>query len=460
MAKTEDSFEYKLAKEQTIVFIWQSVMQDYEYKTKDMNLFYEQVKDIVPQRADFFINWFKGFTAIADHDFEAAQKLYSSAFDNIEKAEEYSGRFVQQGFTLFMYCQQKEKALKIWDYGIKLKMVQPLDDNFFDSFNIKEQFWTQFAPAMFKDKNWATEHAVNDYKKFIGDKIQASIERCDSKKFKSLTKDLNFNSYKIEGVSPLYYAIQFKATLKAGSLAYAEGMVDFRTQQLASSMDFHRVKEDKKQETILTIRHNMKQTYLESGLGQIMFQAYYCKDEEIPEKTAELEKIISYIIENTDNVDDFKANAGAAMKNTALYLAAEVDDSQTAFLLLKKGARDDKPLGFASISFNKKDGTVRKTDIPNTFIYRLISFHSWNTLELYLKDFKKQAEPQMTQVNEKYNITPLVYFIMSTIYSARSEPQFNQSKELADSLLPLFQNAGAKLEQNTAFGTAKQLLGM
>ena len=105
MAKTEDSFEYKLAKEQTIVFIWQSVMQDYEYKTKDMNLFYEQVKDIVPQRADFFINWFKGFTAIADHDFEAAQKLYSSAFDNIEKAEEYSGRFVQQGFTLFMYCQ-------------------------------------------------------------------------------------------------------------------------------------------------------------------------------------------------------------------------------------------------------------------------------------------------------------------------------------------------------------------
>ena len=43
----------------------------------------------------------------------------------------------------------------------------------------------------------------------------------------------------------------------------------------------------------------MKQTYLESGLGQIMFQAYYCKDEEIPEKTAELEKIISYIIQFT-----------------------------------------------------------------------------------------------------------------------------------------------------------------
>lgn len=460
MKKTEDTFEYTLAKEQTIVFIWQSIMQDYEYKNKDMELFYEQVKDIVPVRSEFFISWFKGFTAIADHDFDSAQNFYKKAFENIEKAEEYTGRFVQQGFTLFMYCGQKSTALKIWDYGIKLKMVQKLDDNFFNSFNIKEQFWTQFAPAMFKDQNWATEHAVNDYKKFIADKLHSSLERCDSKKFKTLAKNVDFNTYKIEGVSVLYYAIQFKATLKAGSQSYAEGMVDFRTQQLASSMDFHRVTEEKKQETILTIRHNMKQTYLESGLGQIMFKAYYCNDEEIPEKTAELEKIIAHIIENTDDVDDFKVNAGAAMKNTALYLAAEVDDSATASLLLKKGAQDNKPLGFASISFNKKDGTVSKTDVPNTFIYRLISFHSWNTLEIYLKDFKTAAEPQMTAINEKYNITPLVYFIMSTIYSARSEPQFNQSKELADSLLPLFESAGSKLDQNTAFGTARQLLGM
>ena len=32
----ENSFEYTLAKEQTIVYIWRSIMQEYVYKTKDM----------------------------------------------------------------------------------------------------------------------------------------------------------------------------------------------------------------------------------------------------------------------------------------------------------------------------------------------------------------------------------------------------------------------------------------
>ena len=456
----EKSFEYKLAKEQTVVYIWRSVMQEYVYKFKDMQKFYEQVKDIAPARCEFFINWFRGFTAVADFDFDGAKSFYSAAFKNIAQAEEYTGRFVQQAFTFFMYAKDKKTALKVWEYGVTKKMVAPLDDNFFRSFNEKEQFWTQFAPKMFKDSEKAEAECIKDYRPKIENKLKASIQFADFKKFKAEAKNADLDTVRTDGVSPLYFAIQTKSTIKAGSEAYAQGMADFRTSQLLAGFNLANADREKQEEAILTVRHSMKQTYIESGLGKIMFNAYYCEDEEIPSKLKEADKIIDFLIENTENLDAFKMNAGGSMTNTALYLAAETDDAETCRKMILKGAATDKANGKAAFTCAKKDGTKPSTFIPNTFIYRLISFHSWNTLRMFLEDFPKIASLQMTAKTESADITPLVYFIMTMLYSARTEKVFEQNRQIVNDFLPLFQKTGAKLEQKTVFGTAKELLGM
>ena len=458
--KIENSFEYKLAKEQTLVYIWRSVMQEYIYKNQDMQKFYEQTKEIAPARSDFFVNWLKAFVATAELDFNAATEFYKNGFDSISQAEEYTGRFVQQAFTFFMYTENKKQALKVWEYGVSKKMVAPLDENFFKNFNEKEQFWTQFAPKMFKNEKLAEEKAIADYKPNTKDKLLSAIQNPDLKKFKTAAKNEDLNTRLIEGISPLYFAIQTKSTIKGGSSSYAKGMADFRTNQLLSSFDLSHASKERLEEAFLTVSHSMKQTYIESGLGKIMFYAYYCRDEEIESKLNELNKIIDFIIGSIKNPDEFKINSGAKMSNTALYLAAETDDAETAKKLIQKGAATNKANGRADFSFTKKDGTKVQTSIPNTFIYRLISFHSWNTLEMFLTDFPEIAKPQMTEKTETSNVTPLVFLILTLVYGSKNEKVFEQNKKITDSLLPLFQKCGAKLEQNTAFGTAKELLGL
>ncbi len=459
-SKIENSFEYSLAKEQTVVFLWQSVMQDYIYKEKDMSAFYEQLKDLAGERSVFFENWFRAFTAAAEFDFDSAAVFYKKAFENIEKAEEYTGRFVQQGFTFFMYTEDKTTALKIWDYGVSKKMTAPLNEGFFKTFSAKEQFWTQFPPVMFKDLKKAEEKAVKDYSKKSSDPLLAALESADYIKFKTIAECYDLDKISFNGVSPLYYAVQHKQTIIQGSEEYARSMTAFRVNQLLSSLDFSHASKEQYEEALLKIRLSMKQTYLDSRLGKIMFYAWYCHDEEIPEKISQMEKIIEFIVSSQKDPDSFKMNSGSGMTNTALYLAAETDDSKTASLLLSKGASPDKVLGKAETSFQKKDGTTVKTSIPNTFIYRLINFKSWNTLKMYLTDFSEKAKPSMTEKTKQTDITPLVYFIMTLIYSAKDEKEFAQNKKTADSFLQLFINAGASLEQNTAFGSAKELLGM
>ena len=103
----EKSFEYKLAKEQTVVYIWRSVMQEYVYKFKDMQKFYEQVKDIAPARCEFFINWFKGFTAVADFDFDGAKSFYSAAFKTLHRRKNTRDALFSR--RLRSSCTQKTK---------------------------------------------------------------------------------------------------------------------------------------------------------------------------------------------------------------------------------------------------------------------------------------------------------------------------------------------------------------
>lgn len=456
----KDTLEYTLAKEQTLVFIYESIVKDYLYKKEDMEKYYEQVKDIVPAKSEFFISWFKGFVALAGGNEKEAQDLYLKALDKIQSADEYTPSFIQQGFALFMYYGKKKDAVKFWNWGADQKLFARLDDKFFESFNPKEQFWVQFAPNMFTDAEKAKESAIKDYKKVITDKLLFALTQADFNKFKKLSEGITFDRVLFEGVNALYYAIQFKGTLTGGSQKFEDDMVLFRTNQLMESLDFSQLPKIKQNESYFTILHQMKQTYGKSGLAKIMFNAYYCEEDEIDSKTKSLDKIIEYIAANTTDLDEYVKQSEGKMGTTALHLAAEINDVNSCRTLLKAGANPDKTCGKAQFSLTTKDSKKTTTQVPNSFIYRLINFNSTESLKMYLKEFSALAKPSMTAKTDSCNITPLVYFILNTIYTAKDEAEFNRKKALADELIPLFQNAGASLEQNTAFGSAKELLGL
>ncbi|MBP3606973.1 MAG: ankyrin repeat domain-containing protein [Treponema sp.] len=456
----ESTLEYTLAKEQTIVYIYESVTKDYIYKTKEMEQFYEQIKDIVPSKSDFFINWFKGFVEVAKNNFDEAKKLYNCALDKVSVADEYTVAFLQQGFALFMYLSEKKAAEKFWNYGQKEGLFAKTDSKFFETFNPKEQFWVQFAPNMFVNKEEAFSMAIKDYKKKITDKVQIAIEKADFKKFSSAIKNIDLNTYKIAGISPLYYAIQFKGTLSSGKNKFIQDLVNIRTQQMLDNLDFSILPEAKLNECRITIFHQMRQTYEKSGLGEIMFSAYYAEESQIETAIKELNKIIKKLIEIIDDPNSFVMKLEGKMGTTALFLAAEIDDSETVKSLLDKGCDVNKFIGYAKFGMNYKDGKSIKTEVPNSLIYRLINFSSYKTLKMYLTDYSHLAKKSMTEKTEKCNITPLVYMILNTIYNSKNEAEYNEKKKILDSFIPLFQQAGSVLDENTAFGTAKELLGL
>lgn len=462
MAKTD---EEKLAdiKLQALDYIYDSIFRDFIYKNRaDMNPFYEQIHEMAGDSGDFFVSWSKGFVALADFDFDEAEKHYENAFENIENAGDYLVHFLQQSFALFMYDEKTDSALKFWNYGVSKGLFAKPTEKFFDSFNAKEQFWVQFSPKMFKNQKKAEEKVISDYQKKSDDKILLAIDSCDFEKFDEVSESekIDFDSYKVAGVSVLYYAVQKKGILKSGPEKFSEELVQARSLQLYRNLDLSSIPEKFRSQQYLNILHEMRATYEKSGLARLIFIAENGSEEKSAQKIDGIKKIIEKCVEKTTDVDAFSLRLSGKMGTNALFLAAELDDEETLELLVQKGSDVDKKLGFAEFGMSYKDGSSVKTQIPNSLIYRLINFKSWKSLELYLTKFKEKAAKSMKEKSQKCDITPLVYFILNTVYGSSSESEFKANKLLADKFIPLFTAAGASLEEKTAFGSAKKLLGI
>lgn len=448
---------------QAIEYIYDSIFRDYIYKTKaDMNPFYEQIREMAGDAGDFFASWAKGFVALSDFDFAEAEKRYESALKNAGNAGEYLVDFLQQAFALFMYEGKKENALEFWNFGVQKGIFAKPTQKFFDSFNPKEQFWVQFSPKMFRDQKKTSEKVISDYQKKSGNEIQKAVDSCDFEKFDSLTltQKTDFDTFKVDGVSLLYYAIQKKGILNAGSEKFVSNLVEARTQQLYRELDLSKIPENFRKQQYLEILHQMRATYEKSGLANLIFAAENGSDENHDEKIAQISKIIEKCVEKTKDVDAFSIRLGGKMGTNSLFLAAELDDAESLKLLIQKGSDVDKKLGFAEFGMNYKNGTSVKTEIPNSLIFRLINFRAWKSLEVYLTEFADKAAKSMKEKAQKSDITPLVYFILNTVYNSASESEFKENKKLADKFLPLFENAGASLDEKTAFGMARKLLGL
>ncbi len=458
--ETQTSQELNSAKAQTIIYIYDSITKDYVYKNHDVEPFFAQIHEIVPAQADFFEPWLRGFVSVAQNNGLKAKEYYTQALSHADKAAEYLPTFLQQGFAFFMYIGEKENALKFWNFGVEKKVFASANERFIANFNSKEQFWLQFAPNMCLDQNKARDRAYNDYKRTAANPIQKAIDDADFEQFRQLADGINFDSERINGVSILYYAIQRKASVKAGPKKFTEDLIQVQSSQFISKLDFSQLSKESQNEKYMQIFHQMRRTYEKSGLGKIMFNAYYGKDLELSKNCEELEKIVEHSIQKTSSPDDFVKQIEGKTGSNALLFAAETDDSKTLKSLIEKGSDVDKIIGSAKFGLNYRNGSTISTEIPNSLVYRLISFKSYNSLKMYLSEFGEKARRSMTEKSDKFNITPLTYLILNTIYSSASEEEFKKNKAIVDDFLPLFQEAGSVLDENTAFGTAKKLLGM
>lgn len=462
MAKTD---EEKLTdiKLQALDYIYDSIFRDFIYKNRaDMNPFYEQIREMTEDSGDFFVSWTRGFIALAEFDFGEAEKQYEASLKNADGADEYIAHYLQQAFALFMYDGKKNDALKFWNYGVKKGLFAKPTEKFFESFNAKEQFWVQFSPKMFKNQKKAEEKVISDYQKKCDDKILLAIDSCDFAKFDALSESekIDFDSYKVAGVSVLYYAVQKKGILKSGPNKFSEDLVQARSLQLYRNLDLSSIPESFRHQQYLNIVHQMRATYEKSGLARLIFIAENGSEEKSAQKIDGIKKIIEKCVEKTSDVDAFSLRLGGKMGTNVLFLAAELDDEETLELLIKRGSNVDKKIGFAEFGMSYKDGSSVKTQIPNSLIYRLINFKSWKSLELYITKFKEKAAKSMKEKSQKCDITPLVYFILNTVYGSSSESEFKANKLLADKFIPFFTEAGASLEEKTAFGSAEKLLGI
>ncbi|MBR4373962.1 MAG: hypothetical protein IKP49_06335 [Treponema sp.] len=470
----------KKAKAQTLIYIYNSIFKEKVYKTQSeeqTEKFFAQVREIVPEDAKFFEPWFRAFVSVAKNDGKNSLENFLRAIDNLSESvldtianmenADYLPAFLQQGFAFFMYIDDHENAKRFWQFGAdKGLFAKPNStdfyEKFFKRFNSKEQFWVQFPPKMYFDEAKATEKCISDYKKSAntGDALLNSLNEADFDSFVKNSEGIDFGTKKVSGLSLLYYAIQRKTALKAGSKKFSDDLIQIQVTQMVSKLDLSPLPEDLRNKQYLEIYHQMRVTYEKSGLGKTIFNALLGRDEEIEGKIANLGKIIAYIIERTDDVDAFAMDAGNRTQANALLLAGETGDTETLSLLIKKGSDVDKALGHAPFALRYKDGKSVSTEIPNSLVYRMISFAQYDALKFYLSAFEDKARKSMTEKTSKCDITPLAYLILNTLYNSRTEEEYKKSKSLVEGFLPIFEKAGAKLDENTAFGSVKKLLGL
>lgn len=468
------------AKAQALCFIYNSIFKDFIYRTKEsseIEKFFSEIGEIVPHQACFFEPWFRAFVCVANNDGKGSSENFLKALAALSddvfrfvsgiKNADYLPAFFQQGLAFFLYINDTESAKKFWARGAENGLfAKPDSESFYDkifkSFKAKEQFWVQFAPKMFFDEKKAAERAVSDYRASAktGDALADAINDADFAAFESLCGSIDFDSRKIAGVSLLYYVIQRKEILCAGARKFTENLVQIQADAMISRLNLSALPEDLRNRQYLEIFRQIRVTYEKSGLSKIMFCALFSKEGELGEKIAGIEKILDIIIAQTKDVDSFTKSAGGKTSTNALLLAAEIGDAPTLGKLIAKGSDVDKSLGAADFAMNYKDGSSISVQIPNSLVYRLISFNQFDALKFYLTEFKDKARKSMTAKTKKCNITPLAYFVLNTLYASKSEDEYEKNRALVDEFLPLFIEAGSALDQNTAFGTVRKLLGL
>ena len=188
----------------------------------------------------------------------------------------------------------------------------------------------------------------------------------------------------------------------------------------------------------------------EEQIKKYSFTQKYGDEKTFDEQIIQLDKIIEYLVSKTEDLDDYVKSFDNQQGTNSLFLAAEYNDIKVCELLLANGADPNKNLGKAFMcTVPTEYNSYEYVFSNNSFVYRLIYFHSWDMLTLFLTKYKDLAQKSM-EPNE-YGITPIIYFLYYTL-------KLENSKELRKQFISKFVKAGADLNKMSILVSAKQII--
>lgn len=282
--------------------------------------------------------------------------------------------------------------------------------------------------------------------------LQEAIESYDLEIVKAIIeKGLDINGLKIsaDAVSPVYYTLMRIVGIKNPSKIMA-GMrnqnsllnVNWNKMNVAGLSSFD------KMNNYFSLEEKMsselgKETYeLLCHAGQFQI---FGNPKTYENQLASLKNICFYLIDQTNNQDEFILhNKYANQSCTSLYFAVEIDDVDICRKLLRKGANPNLYL------------PIEIPIIPNTFLYRVISFNAWNVLEMYLTEFSELAKITINDYDNPYQFTPLSFFLLKMLESKNTKDYKGFS--FVNKIYELFMQCGANQNIPSRYGSAKELL--
>lgn len=290
-------------------------------------------------------------------------------------------------------------------------------------------------------------HKIHVFQEAIDSYDLEIIERIIDKGF-----DINTVLIDADELSPLYYAINRKERIKYGFDNFKKKLAEnpfnitwknFDVPGLTATEKV--VNKDLRIGKIKNVSFDFEEQIMKASFTQ-MFGNETTFDTQINE----LDRIIEYLISKTKNVDEYVKSFDKFQGVNSLFLAAEYNDVKVCELLLENGASPTNNLGEAFMctvpnEYNSYDYVFSN----NSFIYRLIFFHSWEMLTEFLTKYTDVAQKTMSP--NDFGITPIIYFL----YYTRN---LENSKELRKKYIPYFVNAGANLNQKSILGSANQII--
>lgn len=283
--------------------------------------------------------------------------------------------------------------------------------------------------------------------------LQVAIDSFDLEIVKAIIeKGLDINKLVIDAdeVSPLYYAINRKEAIKLGFSNFMKKLEDNPFNITWKNFDMPGLTTGEKAiNRDYRIGKMQVNVDFEEQIKKYIFTQKFGDEKTFDDQLIQLDKIIEYLVSKTENLDDYVKSFDNQQGTNSLFLAAEYNDIKVCELLLMNSADPNINLGKAFMCTVPTEYNSYDVFSKNSFIYRLIFFHSWDMLSLFLTKYKDMAQKSMEQ--NEYGITPIIYFLYYT-------KSLDNSKELRKQFISKFVKAGADLNQGSILGSAKQLI--
>lgn len=285
--------------------------------------------------------------------------------------------------------------------------------------------------------------------------LQVAIDSFDLEIVKAIIeKGLDIKKLVIDAdeISPLYYAINRKEVIKLGFSKFVKKLEDNPFNITWKNFDMPGLTTGEKAINRDYRIGKIKNVNIdfEEQIKKYSFTQKYGDEKTFDEQIIQLDKIIEYLVSKTEDLDDYVKSFDNQQGTNSLFLAAEYNDIKVCELLLANGADPNKNLGKAFMcTVPTEYNSYEYVFSNNSFVYRLIYFHSWDMLTLFLTKYKDLAQKSM-EPNE-YGITPIIYFLYYTL-------KLENSKELRKQFISKFVKVGADLNKMSILGSAKQII--